>query len=159
MRQARVIAEESARYNIGFERTVDALMVPLEILQPRSVSGFRFGPSDNGLTFEEFQSPSLIRYRTGGGVHDMFLRGRFALDRDSGQVRSASLRARNTMFETTFDVRYVEDPALMFLVPADLQERYNRTGRPKDDHLEVSSSYSNFRRFHVVVEERIDGPK
>lgn len=159
MRQARVIAEESARYNIGFERTIDALMVPLEILQPRSAPGFRFEAFDDGLAFEEFQSPSLIRYRTGGGVHDMLLRGRFVLDRDNGQMRSASLRAGNATFETTFDVRYVEDPALGLLVPAAMQERYNRTGKPKEDHLEVSSSYSNFRRFQVIVDERIDGPK
>jgi len=159
MRQARAIADESARYNIGFQRAVDALMVPLEILQPRSVSGFRFASADRGLMFEEFSSPSLIRYRDGQGLHDMLLRGRLAIDADSGRLLGANLTARNSMFETTLDVRYVEDSKVGLLVPAEMQERYLRTAQPKEDRLEVSSTYTNFRRFEVLVNERIELPK
>jgi hypothetical protein len=159
MRQARAIADESARYNIGFPRAVDALMVPLEILHPRSVSGFRFASADRGLMFQEFSSPSLIRYRDGQGLHDMLLRGRLAIDADSGRLLGANLTARNSMFETTLDVRYVEDGKVGLLVPAEMQERYLRTAKPKEDRLEVSSSYTNFRRFEVLVNERIELPK
>jgi hypothetical protein len=159
MRQARAIADESTRYNIGFSRSLEALMVPLEILQPRSAAGFQFASATEGLTFQEFRSPSLVRYRNGGRVQDMFLRGRFTLDVDSGRVRGATLIATNSAFETTFDIRYLEDANLGLLVPAEMHEQYRHAEKPGDDQLEVRSSYSNFRRFQVRVDERFDAPK
>jgi len=159
MRQARAIGDESARYNIGFSRGLDALMVPLEILQPRTAPGFRFSTADQGLAFQEFQSPSLIRYRSGQGARDMFLNGRFTLDADTGRVRAANLKASNPVFELTLDVRYVEDPKVELLVPADMQEQYRHAEKPEEDWLEVSSTYANYRRFQVTVNERIEEPK
>lgn len=158
-RQARAIAEESSRYNIGFSRTVDALMVPLEILHPRSAGGFRFAKTKDGLSFEEFRSPSLIRYRSGQRIQDMLLRGRLTLDANHAGLLGASLAARNDVFDAAFDLRYVEDTRVGLLVPAEMQERYSRTAKPKEDHLEVSSSYGNFRRFQVIVNERIEEPR
>lgn len=159
MRQARAIADESSRYNIGFSRSLEALMIPLEILQPQSASGFQFASAAEGLTFQEFRSPSLVRYRNGGRVQDMFLHGRFTVDVDSGRVRGASLIATNTAFETTFDIRYVEDATVSLLLPAEMHEGYRHAEKPGDDQLDVSSSYSNFRRFHVNVDERFEEPK
>jgi hypothetical protein len=159
MRQARAIADESSRYNIGFSRSLEALMIPLEILQPQSASGFHFASAAEGLTFQEFRSPSLVRYRSGGRVQDMFLRGRFTVDVDSGRVRGASLIATNAAFETTFDIRYLEDATLGLLVPAEMHEQYRHAEKPGDDHLDVRSSYANFRRFQVKVDERFDAPK
>jgi len=158
MRQARAIADESSRYNIGFSRSLEALMIPLEILQPPA-SGFQFASAAEGLTFQEFRSPSLVRYRNGGRVQDMFLHGRFTVDVDSGRVRGASLIATNTAFETTFDIRYVEDATVSLLLPAEMHEGYRHAEKPGDDQLDVSSSYSNFRRFHVNVDERFEEPK
>ena len=159
MRHARAIADESARYNIGFSRGLDALMVPLEILQPRTAPGFRFTGADQGLAFQEFQSPSMIRYRNGQRAQDMFLGGTFTLDANSGRVHAASLKAANPAFEVTLDVRYIEDPKVELLVPADMHEQYHHAANPKDDWLEVSSTYANYRRFQVTVNERIDEPK
>lgn len=159
MRHARAIADESARYNIGFSRGLDALMVPLEILQPRTAPGFRFTGADQGLAFQEFQSPSMIRYRNGQRAQDMFLGGTFTLDANSGRVHAASLKAANPVFEVTLDVRYIEDPKVELLVPADMHEQYRHAANPKDDWLEVSSTYANYRRFQVTVNERIDEPK
>jgi len=159
MRQARAIADESSRYNIGFSRSLEALMIPLEILQPQSASGFHFASAAEGLTFQEFRSPSLVRYRSGGRVQDMFLRGRFTVDVDSGRVRGASLIATNAAFETTFDIRYLEDATLGLLVPAEMHEQYRHAEKPGDDQLDVRSSYANFRRFQVKVDERFDAPK
>src|SRR5262245_46476468 len=153
VRQAGAIADESTRYNIGFSRSIEALMLPLEILQPRSASGFQFAVADQGLTFKEFRSPSLVRYRHGGSVQDMFLTGRFTLDVESGRVRDASLIATNSAFETTFDIRFVEDAAVGLLVPAEMSEHYRHAEKPGDDRLEVRSSYSNYRRFQVKVDE------
>ena len=56
----------------------------------------------------------------------------------------------------TVDVRYAEDAATGLLVPVESREDY-RTPDSKD-RLEVSSTYSNFRRFQVTVDERVDVP-
>ena len=106
-----------------------------------------FTGADQGLAFQEFQSPSLIRYRNGRSAQDMFLNGTFTLDANSGRVRAASLKAANPVFEVTLGVRYVEDPKVEMLVPADMHEQYRHAANPKDDSLEVSSTYANFRRF------------
>jgi hypothetical protein len=159
LRQARAISDESTRYNIGVARNLEGLMLPLRILQPVAVSGFRFAAADQGLSFEEFRSPAIVRYRNSQQFKDMFLRGRFDIDSDSGRVRGASVTAANRLFEITVDVRYLEDPAIGLLVPAGMQEHYRNTANPKDDRLEVSASYANFRRFQVRVEERIEEPR
>lgn len=156
MRQAQAVAEESARHNIGFRRGLDGLMVPLTILSPRWASGFRFSPAGQGLTFQETRSPSLLRLNQSGTEKDMFLHGSFTLDAASGRVLAASLTADNPEFELTIDVSYREESAVAMLVPVDMTEHYRRAGKPKEDRLEVSSSYSAFRRFQVTTEERIE---
>jgi hypothetical protein len=72
---------------------------------------------------------------------------------------SATLVANNPVFEITVDVRYLEDATLALLVPIEMRERYQRAAKPKDDRLEVSSTYGAFRRFQVTVDEQIDVPK
>jgi hypothetical protein len=56
-------------------------------------------------------------------------------------------------------VRYREDPQVKLLVPFEMQERYWQPHRPRDDRLEVASSFSNFRRFQVITDEQIKVPK
>jgi hypothetical protein len=63
------------------------------------------------------------------------------------------------VFVVTLSVHYVEDPKVELLVPADMHEQYRHAAKPKDDWLDVSSTYANFRRFQVSVSERIDDPK
>ena len=55
-------------------------------------------------------------------------------------------------------VRYRDDGQLKLLVPAEMQESYRESQKPRADRLEVTSSYSNFRRFQVSTEERIKVP-
>jgi hypothetical protein len=74
-------------------------------------------------------------------------------------VHAASLKAANPAFEVTLDVRYIEDPKVELLVPADMHEQYRHAANPKDDWLDVSSAYANYPRFQVTVNERIDEPK
>ena len=45
------------------------------------------------------------------------------------------------------------------MVPTDVRERYWFADKPKDDRLEVESTYSNFRRFQVTVGEQIKIPR
>jgi hypothetical protein len=156
MKQAQAIARESARYNIGFDRGLDALMLPLAILHAETATGFRFARTADGLTFDEFRSPSLARSRIRGEVRDMFLRGALTIEGDTGRLSGARLIAENPQFVLTVDVRYAKDAASGLLVPVESREDY-RTPVEKD-RLEVSSTYSNFRRFQVTVAEHVEAP-
>jgi len=157
--QAGAIARESARYNIGFGRDMDALMLPLAVLHPRFANRFVFTINNGDLAFFEDRSPTLVGSKTGRDVRDMFLRGRAAIDAATGRLETGSLVATNAIFEMTFDIRYAEDATLALLVPKTMEERYRHAFRPKDDRLEVSSSFGNFRRFQVKVDEKIDLPQ
>ena len=160
--QAKAIASESGRYNIGVSRTVaTSPILPLRFLDPRLASRFRFAFSGTSLTFQEIHSPSLIGHKSGGARHDMPSHGSFVVDVESGRVLAAELTAAGVppAYSTTFVVQYKDDPTLKLLVPIEMQERYWQPHKPGDDHLEVSSSYSNFRRFQVTVDEQIKVPK
>jgi hypothetical protein len=156
LKQAQAIEKESARYNIGFERGMDTQMLPLLILNAKRATGFRFVRRADGLTFDEFRSPSLVGSVISGVRHDMFLRGALTIEGDTGRLSGARLVAENPQFVLTVDVRYAEDTASGLLVPVESREDY-RTPREKD-RLEVSSTYTNFRRFQVTVEERVEVP-
>src|SRR6185503_18246906 len=154
--QARAIAKESARYNIGFDRGMDTLMLPLGILHDKEVTGFHFARTADGVTFDEFQSPSMVGYVRSGKRLDMPLHGGLTLESRTGRLSGARLIAENPQFVITLDVRYAEDAASGLLVPVESREDY-RTPDSKD-RLEVSSTYSNFRRFQVTVDEHVETP-
>jgi len=156
LKQAQAIAKESARYNIGFNRNMDTLMLPLAILHAKAATGFRFGRTADGLTFDEFRPPSLLSSRVKDEVHDMFMHGALTIDDETGRLSGARLVAENPQFVVTVDVRYAEDIAAGLLVPVELREDY-RTPASKD-RLDVSSTYSNFRRFQVTVDEHVEAP-
>jgi hypothetical protein len=155
-KQAQAVANESARYNIGFKRGLDPLMLPLAILHEKIATGFRFARTADGLTFDEFQSPSLVGYVRSGKRLDMPLHGSLIIESGTGRVSGARLVAENPQFVLTVDVRYAEDAASGLLVPVESREDY-RTPDSKD-RLEVSSTYSNVRRFQVTVDEHIETP-
>jgi len=155
-KQAQAIAKESARYNIGFNRGMDTLMLPLAILHDKRATGFRFERTPGGLTFDEFQLPSMVGYVRRGTRLDMPLRGGLTIESSTGRLSGARLVAENPLFVVTLDVRYAEDAASGLLVPVESREDY-RTPDEKD-RLEVSSTYSNFRRFQVTVDEQVEVP-
>ena len=82
--------------------------------------------------------------------------GDVTIDGDTGRVSGAQLVAANSQFVLTVDVRYAENAASGLLVPVEMREEY-RSPTSKD-RLEVSSTYSNFRRFQVTVDERVEAP-
>ena len=159
--QAKAITKESGRYNIGVSRTLNSPLLPLHILVPRIASGFRFARSAGTVTFDEFRSPTVVRHNTGSGMRDMLSRGWFVIDADSGRVLAASVTAgdASTEFQVALDLRYGEDPAVKLLVPVEMKERYWRPAKPREDHLEVVSSYSKVRRFQVTTDEQVKVPK
>jgi len=155
-KQVQAIARESARYNIGFNRGMDTLMLPLGILHAKRTAGFRFARTPDGLTFDEFQSPSMVGYVRRGKRLDMPLHGGLTIESSTGRLSGARLVAEHPLFVITLDVRYAEDAATGLLVPVESREDY-RTPDVKD-RLEVSSTYSNFRRFQVTVDEHVEVP-
>ena len=161
VKQAQAIVAESARFDLDFPRfrTLNGLLLPLAIVKPEMSARFRFAANTDGLTFQETRTPSLLRYRRNSAVRDMPLRGGLTIDAASGRLRAASLVAGNADVEGSVDVRYVEDVKVDLFVPAQMRETYRRPAKPKDDHLEVVSDYSNFRRFDVTVEMSIDLPE
>jgi hypothetical protein len=154
--QAQAIARESARYNIGFTRGMDTLMLPLAILHDTNAARFRFAHTADGLSFDEFQTPSMVGYVRSGKRLDMLLHGGLTIEHRTGRLSGARLVAQHPQFVLTVDVRYAEDAAAGLLVPVESREDY-RTPDSKD-RLEVSSTYSNFRRFQVAVDEQIEVP-
>ena len=86
----------------------------------------------------------------------MSLHGVLTIDGNTGRVSGAQLVAANSQFVLTVDVRYAENAASGLLVPVEMREEY-RSPTSKD-RLEVSSTYSNFRRFQVTVDERVEAP-
>jgi hypothetical protein len=155
--EAEKITAESSRFNIGFPRTFDALAVPLTLLLPKWVDGFRFTAIDRGLAFDEVRSPSLIRLRDRDGTKDLPLRGELSIDGTTGRLLAAHLMADNAEFVTTVDIRYAEDAAIGLLVPVEATEQHRQSSKPRADRLEVVSTYGNFRRFQVTFTETFGG--
>jgi hypothetical protein len=88
----------------------------------------------------------------------MFLRGSFTLGA-AGAVHAATLAAENDVFIVSVDVRYVEDAAARLLVPSESTENYRFIASGQADRTEVRSTFSNFRRFQVKVDEQIELPR
>jgi hypothetical protein len=158
--QARAIAMESARHNIGVRRIGNSPLLPLIVLEPRHASGFRFAKAGGSVTFEEFRSPSVLGGQRNGTRYDLMSRGSFEIEADSGRVLAAEITAIGPAPSAAIRlaVRYAEDPKLKLMVPVDVVERYWSPHKPKDDRLEVTCTYTNFRRFQVTYGEQIKVP-
>jgi hypothetical protein len=162
VRQARRIAEESARFNIGpIFRTINDPTIVLELLDPRHAARMRFskaGTTDDERTwivrFLETGRPTIIRTR---GFHDQPVQGRAWIDAVSGQIHrvEATVQPASSLrnFTGTIDVRFVHDPRMGFAVPVSMSERY--TNRSLAVVSSGEATYSNFRRFTVDTEEKL----
>jgi len=159
--QAQLIAEESARHNIGLGRFGISPFRPLRVLLPDIASGFRFTWSGRTLGFEEFRSPSFFRNTIGSKQWDLMSRGSFVVEAVTGRVLSVELTAAGPPPTRTakLAVDYREHAELQLLVPVRMREEYWRPDEPKEDRTEAESSYSNFRRFQVLTEEAVKIPK
>ncbi len=161
LQQARLIAEESARYNIGpVVRTINDPAIVLELLDERHSPRMRF--SHNGETtingvrtwvirYQELGNPTIIRTRD---RKDVPARGRAWVEPETGRILRAEASVEPGLGVTgTIDVTFELDERMGFAVPSKMSERYaNR------NLVTVSSgeaTYSNYRRFTVDTEENI----
>jgi hypothetical protein len=161
LQQARLIAEESARYNIGpVVRTINDPAVVLELLDGRHKNRMRF--SKNGedtvdrvrvwiVRYQELGNPTIIRTRD---RKDVPTRGRAWIDPVSGRILRADLTVDPGLGVTgTLDVTFEHDDRMGFAVPSKMTERY--TNRNLVNVSTGEATYSNYRRFTVDTEENI----
>ncbi len=161
MQQARLIAEESARYNIGpVVRTINDPALVLELLDGRNSPRMRF--SHNGentidgvrtwvLRYQELGNPTIIRTRD---RKDVPARGRAWVEPVTGRILRAEASVEPGLGVTgTIDVTFEFDERMGFAVPSKMSERY--TNRNLVTVSSGEATYSNYRRFTVDTEENI----
>lgn len=165
--QARKIADESARFNIGdIHRNFNVPTVPLEFLNPLNQYRFYFekvgeetieGTPTWAVRYAEHARPTFIRTNLG----DLFARGMLWIEPTEGRVVRTELTVGDfrTNLRSTLTVTYRPDERLGLWVPAEMIEVYERPRDDGADAIRCVATYSNFRRFNVQVDEKVAPPK
>jgi len=159
MQQATAIARESGRYNIGVSRNGNSPLLPIFVLDPHLAPRFRFTLSGTSLAFAEVSSPSFLQYSEEGVLRDLMAHGSFEIDPATGGILAAALGAESPKGR---------DEHLGAIPRGSAAEAVRADGyagalpvadRPHEDRLAVTSTYSAFRRFTVIVSEEIKTPR
>jgi hypothetical protein len=162
--QARQIAEESARYNLGpIYRTINDPSFVLEFLDARNSHRMRF--SKNGeetvgnvrswvVKFQETGRPTIIQTTD---RRDQPAQGRAWVDPSTGRILRAEASVQPGLGAGNFigiiDVIFSHDEKLGFAVPSRMTEKYTNRNLVVVSFGEAT--YSNYRRFTVDVEEDV----
>ena len=170
-----VIAEESARYNIGpVRRDFNVPLTALDFLSAGNQPSFRFekagettlaGQAVWVIRFTEVGHPTFILYNS----TDMAATGTFWIAPADGRVWASELvlTPANPPLYAAIRVAFRLDPALGLLVPAEMKERYfwdpgrieaARAGENPMPDVEGRATYDHFRKFTVETEENIAPP-
>ena len=161
LKQARRIAEESSRYNVGpVIRTINDPVVVLEVFDARNSDRLLFVKNGEAtirdtrvwvLGFREMGRPTLIQTST---RQDLPARGRAWVDPQTGRVLRGEVTVEPGLGMTaTVDVTFELDARLGFAVPSKMTERY--TNRNLMTVSSGDATYSNYRRFSVETQENI----
>jgi VWFA-related protein len=170
--RAEAILAESARYNIGPERTVNLPTLPLLFLHPLNQARFTFELKGRGsggasveVAFREQKRPTMVRGLAESTIQidpaapraslsggDLPAEGRFWVDARRGTVLRSEVRFRFDLGGTaTITTTYRAEPSLAMWVPAEMKERYGGGGFGAG--TDAVARYSRFRKFQVTVEE------
>ncbi len=161
--QARRIALESARYNVGrVTRTINDPAVVLELLDSRNAQRMRLQKDrDDSLDnipvwivrFVETSRPTIVRTSS---LQDLPSSGRAWIDPSTGRL----LRAQATIdsilpsvgrVNCQVDVTFQKPPQLDFWVPARMSERcFEGTSMQQGE-----ATYDNYRKFTVQTRESL----
>ena len=165
-RQIEGIRMESARYNLGgVERNFNTPTYALLFLHSSNKLRFEFEhvtdtsprlgldpPADiDGVwafRYTETWPTTLIRGRDG---RNLPVEGRFWIEPATGRVLVTELIVNDAAVDATITVRYEADDTMGHLVPIEMRERYDN--RRRGSRVDVTATYSRFRRFQVQVEE------
>ena len=164
--QARRIAQESSRYNLGATvRTFNVPTYALFYLHPSNTSRFRFEKHDEGcadedsawdIRFEEIQYPTLTYGFEGINLPS---HGRVCLDPVSGRVIETLLELHHPPVggrlatDVQVRVRFALEPRLNLWVPEEMREAYSDGGGGRTTG---TARYRNYRQFSVTVIENSD---
>jgi hypothetical protein len=153
-RQARRIADESTRYNVGaIDRNINLPTLPLIFLTRARAFAFTDDGRDGGLRvirFREEQRPTYVSTTAG---RDLPVAGRFWIDEASGRVERTELTAANDALEARISVTYRPDAAAGLWVPSRMDEFYVQ--RADRSEIRGSATYSRFRRFQISTTEDV----
>jgi hypothetical protein len=170
--QARAIAAESARYNIGpITREINVPTLAFHFVQPKHRSNCRFdkgGEESVGgerawiVRFRE-RDGAVIRRADGGNLP---AEGRLWIVPADGRIVRTELLVKNFVrgggnSAAAIHVTWRRDPRLDFWVPVEMRERYegpwtarSSPGQWERYDIEGVATYANYRRFTVDVRIR-----
>jgi hypothetical protein len=149
--QARRLADESARFNVGpIVRNFNLPTTALFFLLPSSQWRLRFkhvGTVTRAGTVywvvrgDEVLVPTFIR---APGDHDVKARVEYVVDPDSGRVMHSELRLSDPV-KVSIGVEYRADEKLGLWAPTEMRELYEQGAA----RITCTATYSKFRRFQV----------
>jgi hypothetical protein len=149
--QARRLADESARFNVGdLTRNFNLPTTALFFLHPSRQAHFTFkraGTKDrDGVRYwvirgDETGRPTLVTTNMGRDA-EMYVE--YLVDPESGRVARTTMRMKYPA-ETDVSVEYRPDEKLGMWVPSKMDESYDMPS----SKIRCAATYSNFRRFQV----------
>jgi len=164
IQQARAIAEESARFNIGsIGRTINVPTLPLLFLKRVNVARFALkdgreetlgGIRARVVKYSERSRPTFISNSRGT---DLPASGSFWIDPQTGCVLATRMDVSDALVDVKALVTYAPDPASGLWVPSEMREQYRRDTDDRD-FVNTRASYSKFRRFRVTTTETVKTP-
>jgi len=159
--QARKIAQESARFNLGsVTRTMNVPDTALEYLHSSHAARVKFEALRNEtidgrpvvvFRFSETAGPSIIRNLLG---RDLLSRGRVWADPDSGAMVRTDVLVEERTSKGACTVDFGLDPRLGIVVPVKMTERYSTT----TETIDAVARYTDFRSFSVSTSEKVTKP-
>ncbi|MEX2272254.1 MAG: hypothetical protein WD690_12325 [Vicinamibacterales bacterium] len=170
--RAVLIAEESARYNLGdITRTINTPTQALAFLRPEVQPRSRFrlggletisGMTARELSFQETAMPRMILTRD-----DAAASGRFWVVPDTGAIVRTELQLDSADASAFIRVTYAPAPGLALSVPVTMTESYELARRPRTTGrdfgqgelpskltIDGRATYTEFRRFEVKTHIR-----
>lgn len=162
MAQARRLADESARYNLGrVHRTVNLPDSALVYLQAASASGMRFdaprpsnpveGTETVVIRFREIGRPTFVTSRRGSNVPAT---GRVWAHAATGAIVKTEFTLSDMSTDGRFVVEFAKDERSGLRLPAKMTERHTSPG----EEVRATALYSNVRRFKVSTDEMLRKP-
>jgi len=159
--QAKAIAEESGRYNLGtVQRTINNPVFALIFFQPEVRSRFKFsygkpdrraGEDVRVVDYIEEARPTVIAGRPG---EDMPAFGRFWIEHSTGRVVKAEIRVEVKDVKANLTTTFKNDERLGMDVPNEFREEYDL----RDSRVSGIASYTRFRKFEVKSSEELAPP-
>jgi hypothetical protein len=160
--QARQIANESSRYNIGdIVRTINNPVIALAFLERSYQRRFAFtmGKADPALgatvwivEYREQQRPTLIR---GAANADLPTHGRAWIDVETGHVLKTEFLIDDVLVAARVTTTFKTDARLQIHVPAEMIEEYKPSAGGR---ISGRATYGRFRQFAVQTDEEIQKP-